>query len=87
MENPESLEEFYKCKFQWLPENIRKEIGHFNLFDLEPFVEGKPTAIPYRRRDFYKIMLVKGQSRVHYADRVVQVKKTGPLLLQPQNTL
>lgn len=58
-----------------MPENIRKEIGHFNLFRLEPFVEGKPTNIPYRRRDFYKIMLVKGNSKVHFADKVIEIKK------------
>lgn len=75
MEKSESLEEFYKKKFNWMPENIRNEIGHFNLFHLEPFVEGKPTNIPYKRRDFYKIMLVKGQSQVHFADKVVEIKK------------
>ncbi|MEQ8686978.1 MAG: helix-turn-helix transcriptional regulator [Imperialibacter sp.] len=75
MDNIESLEEFYKRKFEWLPENIRKDIGHFNMFELEPFVAGKATAIPYRRRDFYKILLVRGGSRVHYADKVVEVKK------------
>lgn len=62
METTESLLDFYKRKFNWLPENIRNEVGHFNLFHHEPYVEGKPTAIPYRRRDFYKINLVKGNS-------------------------
>ena len=75
MERTETLLEFYKRKFNWLPENIKKEIGHFNLFHHEPFVEGRPTGIPYRRRDFYKIMLVKGNSQVHFADQVIDVKK------------
>jgi AraC-like DNA-binding protein len=75
MSKAESLEEFYKRKFDWIPDNLRHEIGHFNLFRLEPLVEGKPTTIPYRRRDFCKIMLVKGASQVHYADKVVEVKK------------
>lgn len=80
----ESLEEFYERKFEWLPEGFRKEIGHFNMFNLEPFVEGKPTAIPYRRRDFYKIMLVKGNSRVHFADKVVEVKEQALCFSNPQ---
>lgn len=75
METTESLLDFYKRKFNWLPENIRNEVGHFNLFHHEPYVEGKPTAIPYRRRDFYKINLVKGNSQVHFADQVVEIKK------------
>jgi AraC-like DNA-binding protein len=58
-----------------VPGIVSSEIGHFNLFHLEPFVEGQPTNIPYRRRDFYKIMLVKGNSEVHFADRKVEVKK------------
>src|SRR5690554_2234545 len=75
MDTIESLEEFYKKKFNRIPEDIRNDIGHFNLFHLEPLIEGKPTVIPYKRRDFYKIMLVKGGSRVHYADKVVEIKK------------
>lgn len=75
MEKIETLEEFYKRKFDWLPENVRGDLGHFNLFQLQPLQPGQPASIPYRRRDFYKIILVKGSSRVHYADKVVQVKK------------
>lgn len=75
MDKPESLEEFYKRKFQWFPESLKNDIGHFNLFRLEPYYEGKVNALPYRRRDFYKVMLVKGASTVHYADRVYEVKK------------
>ena len=65
MKRVESLEQFYKRKFQWIPEEVRKNIGHFNMFLLEPFQEGQPTTILYRRHDFYKIILVKGNSRVH----------------------
>jgi AraC-like DNA-binding protein len=75
MNKSETVEEFYQRKFDWMPENIRNEIGHFNMFRLEPYVEGKPTNIPYKRRDFYKIILVKGNSKVHYADKVFEIKK------------
>ncbi|HEY4655001.1 MAG TPA: helix-turn-helix transcriptional regulator [Cyclobacteriaceae bacterium] len=75
MDKVESLEEFYRRKFHWMQDAIRNDIGHFNLFRLEPYVEGKPTNIPYRRRDFYKIILVKGNSQVHFADQVVEIKK------------
>ena len=68
MDKPESLEEFYERKFNWLPEDLKKDMGHFNIFRLEPYWEGKVKAIPYRRRDFYKVMLVQGQSQVHYAE-------------------
>ncbi|MFM2369595.1 MAG: hypothetical protein RL619_1905 [Bacteroidota bacterium] len=75
MEKTESIEDFYKTKFDWMPENFKNEIGHFNVFNLEPFVGEKAKPVPYKRRDFYKIMLVKGNSRVHFADKIVEVKK------------
>lgn len=69
MENTESLEEQYKRKFggaafPWMPDSIRNEIGHFNVFALEPFMEDKATPVPYKRRDYYKIMLTVGNSQV-----------------------
>ena len=84
MDKMETLEEFYRRKFDWMPENLRNEIGHFNLFRLEPYVEGKPTNIPYKRRDFYKIMLVKGHSQVHFADKVIGIKKQALCFSNPQ---
>ncbi len=84
MDKMESLRDFYKGKFDWMPDNLRNEIGHFNVFRLEPYVDGKPTSIPYKRRDFYKIMLVKGRSEVHFADKVVAIKKQALSFSNPQ---
>lgn len=41
MDKIETIEEFYKRKFDWKPDNIKNEIGHFNVFRLEPFVGDK----------------------------------------------
>ncbi len=75
MDKMETLFDFYKRKFGWMPENILNEIGHFNVFRLEPFVGDKAQPVPYKRRDYYKIMLVIGNSKVHYADKVIEVKR------------
>ncbi len=80
----ETLEEFYKSKFDWMPDNIRNEIGHFNVFRLEPFVGDKAQPVPYKRRDFYKIMLVIGNSKVHFADKVVEVQKQALSFSSPE---
>jgi AraC-like DNA-binding protein len=74
MDKVETIEEFYKKKFDWMPENFKNEIGHFNVFNLEPFFGEKPQPVPYKRRDFFKIMLVKGNSKVHFADKIVEIK-------------
>jgi AraC family transcriptional activator of pobA len=84
MDKIESLEEFYKRKFGWLPENISNELGHFNVFRLEPFVGEKAKPVPYKRRDFFKIMLIIGKSRVHYADKVIDVQKQALSFSNPQ---
>lgn len=84
MSKVETIEEFYRKKFDWIPDNLRNEIGHFNIFKLQPYEEGKPVAVPYKRRDFYKIMLVMGNSQVHYADKVFQVQKQALSFSNPQ---
>lgn len=84
MEKIESLEEFYKRKFDWIPENIKNEIGHFNVFKHEPIEAGKTKPIAYKRRDFYKIMLVIGDINMSYADKVVAVKKQALFFSNPQ---
>jgi AraC-like DNA-binding protein len=84
MSKVESIEEFYRHKFGWMPDNIRNEIGHFNVFRLEPFVGSNAQPVPYKRRDFYKIMLVAGNSKVHYADQVIEVKDIALSFSNPQ---
>jgi AraC family transcriptional regulator, transcriptional activator of pobA len=45
MNKIETIEEFYKRKFDWMPDNIRKEIGHFKVFALEPLVRDDPWPV------------------------------------------
>lgn len=80
----ESIEEFYQRKFDWIPDNIRNEIGHFNVFEHEPVVPGKTKPVPYKRRDFFKIMLVIGDIDMNYADRVISIKRQALFFSNPQ---
>lgn len=82
MNKVESIEDFYKKKFNWMPENLKNEIGHFNIFTRNPCKGDQP--VHYKRRDYYKIMLVQGFGRVHYADKVVEVKKQALTFSNPQ---
>ncbi len=84
MDKIETIEDFYKRKFDWMPDNIRNEIGHFNVFQHEPIVPGKVKPLPYKRRDFYKIMLVVGDINMNYADKVVAIKKQALFFSNPQ---
>lgn len=84
MDKIESIEDFYKRKFDWMPDSIKNEIGHFNVFRHEPVAPGKARAVPYKRRDYYKIMLVIGDVNMNYADKVVSVKKQALFFSNPQ---
>ncbi len=84
MEKIETIEEFYQRKFDWIPENIKNEIGHFNVFRHEPIEAGKSKPAPYKRRDFYKVMLVTGNLNMNYADKVVSIKKQALFFSNPQ---
>lgn len=75
MKKTESLEAFYKRKMGWTPDELHKEIGHFNVFDLARFIGENAQPVPYIRRDFYKVMLVKGKGKVFYADKTIEIKK------------
>lgn len=74
MEKVEKIEDFYSTKFGWLPDNIKKELGHFNVFSLTPFAGKNAKPVPYKQRDYFKITLLEGNAVVHYADKSVQVK-------------
>jgi AraC family transcriptional activator of pobA len=84
MNKTESLEGFYKRKYDWMPDNIRKEIGHFNVFKLGPHVGEKVKPVPYKRRDYFKITLLVGESKIEYADKVIHLQKQALVFSNPQ---
>jgi len=84
MPKTESLEDFYRRKMDWVPENLRAGMGHFNVFRLEPYVGAKATAVPYTKRDYYKVTLAIGNGRVHFADKVIEVKRQALTFSNPQ---
>ncbi len=69
-----TLEDFYRIKIDYLPDNLRQDIGHFNVFRLDDFVGPKACKMPYSRKDFYKITLVSGRSNYHFADKTIELR-------------
>lgn len=84
MDKAQSIEEFYQSKLNWIPENLKKEIGHFNVFELDDFVGCHAKPIPYSRKDFYKISLIEGRNNVYYADKTVVIDQFALLFANPQ---
>lgn len=52
----------------------------FTVYRMEDVIN-KPA--PYRRRDFYKISLIKGVVRLHYADRGILIDRPALLFSNP----
>ena len=84
MRKVETIEEFYKRKFNWVPDDLNKGIGHFNVFKLDPYVGVNAKPVPYARRDFFKISLTIGTGKVHFADKIYEVQKRAMTFSNPQ---
>ena len=81
-----TLEAFYKETALLLPEDINKEIGHFNVFKIEDMAARvkKTGAMPYNRRAYYKISLIIGRNKAEYADKVIDIEKHALLFATPR---
>src|ERR1700749_1713695 len=81
-----SIEEFYKETASIIPEGINKEIGHFNVFKIDELLARlrKKASMPYNRRAYYKISLIKGRNKAEYADKVIDIEKNALLFATPK---
>jgi AraC family transcriptional activator of pobA len=81
-----SIAEFYQQVTAKLPEGITKEIGHFNIFETETLFDKKTGTriMPYSRRAYYKISLIRGKNRAEYADKVIEIKESALLFATPK---
>ena len=83
-----TLETFYKDTSILIPEGINKEIGHFNVFKIADLIAQQKKklkpAMPYNRRAYYKISLIRGRNRAEYADKVVNIEKNALLFATPK---
>jgi AraC-like DNA-binding protein len=80
----ETIEELYQRYFNKVPVHVHKEIGHFAVLKVQTPLQKTPGPFPFSRRDYYKIMLVKGSYKVHFADGTVEVKKQALVFSSPQ---
>lgn len=89
-----TLEEFYREAAGFtgkdintlLPPGITKEIGHFNVFDIAETIREvkRRNVMPYNRRAYYKISLIRGKNRAEYADKVIDVQTNALLFATPR---
>ena len=83
MAKTETLEDFYRQKMNWLPDNLKKDIGHFNVFKVEDCIGQGKTPVEYTRRDYYKIALMQGPYVYHYAEKSLEVAGSTLIFFSP----
>jgi AraC-like DNA-binding protein len=82
MTKAQTIEDFYQSQFNCIPESLKREMGHFNVFRREEFCcHNKP--VPYSRKDYYKITLLKGPNKIHYADKTVLSERNALMFSNP----
>ena len=84
MNKEQTLEDFYEYRYNWIPDNLKKGIGHFNVFQLDDFLGENSKPLSFNRRIYYKVTLIFGKSRVHYADKVIDIEKQALVFSNPQ---
>ncbi|SHE57534.1 helix-turn-helix domain-containing protein [Pedobacter caeni] len=77
-------EELRQDHLDWMPGNLKKEVGQFNVFRLEDLTCSVTGCVPYTRRDFYKISLIRGNFKLYYADKAIAFEKSALLFTNPQ---
>lgn len=85
-----TLDQFYKDLYKdnrcRLPEEISKDLGHFNIFNVKCLASKvkESGAMPYNRRTYYKISLIRGRNKAEYADKVIDIEKSALLFATPR---
>ncbi|QNK64444.1 AraC family transcriptional regulator [Pedobacter sp. PAMC26386] len=82
MKSTESVQDFYIRVPNANPLGLTIDnagAGHFNVFNRA----NCSTITPYSRRDFYKVSLIIGTGKLHYADKWIYIDKPALLFSNP----
>lgn len=78
-----ALQTFYN-KIPALPATPKiSEAGHFNVFKVDGLLSPEYKKGPYNRRTFYKVSLLSGHSKIHYADQTIEITDTVLVFTNP----
>lgn len=83
-----TIEDFYRESNTLIPEGVNKEIGHFNVFKIDELRQRIKRKLvpemPYNRRAYYKISLIRGHNKAEYADKVIDIEHNALLFATPK---
>jgi AraC-like DNA-binding protein len=76
-------EGLHRTRLNWMPENLKKDIGQFNVFELNGAGGNKVSCQPYNRKGYYKISLLNGHTRLFFADKALEFENSALLFSNP----
>lgn len=75
----ETIQSFYQSQeFELI-----NDLGNFNVATIGNLSTCSIQPIPFSRRNFYKVSILKGKYKIHFADRVYEVNKQALLFANP----
>ena len=81
MEKLETLTDFYKDKLARSPQGLNQDHEHFNVFEHD---DCRDTAtVPYARREYFKVALLRGHYIFHYGHKSLEVNGSTLLFFNP----
>ncbi|MCF2518808.1 AraC family transcriptional regulator [Dyadobacter sp. CY351] len=76
------LQSFYSSSSA--PSEISKDTnGHFNIIKVEDLQVSGGKPVSFTRRSYYKVSLVSGHSKIHYADQTFEVTESALVFTNP----
>ncbi|WP_162033001.1 helix-turn-helix domain-containing protein [Chryseobacterium potabilaquae] len=85
MDRSETIEEYY-AKHPFLKNfDVTKGNSHFNIIPIaKQHQMENGGSVTFGRRDFFKICIISGKSKIHYADKSFEILEHGLLFTNPQ---
>ncbi|MDR6193230.1 AraC family transcriptional regulator [Siphonobacter sp. SORGH_AS_0500] len=85
MKEPNAIADFYKSKKQNIPPYFQWGNGHFDVLKIDT-LEKRAEAISrlsFSRKSLYKIKLVNGKCKCHYADKTIEIENYALIFINP----
>ena len=85
MQNGNSIADFYKAKNLHVPAYFEWGTGHFDVMKIDTLKKRKKalSLLTFTRKSLYKIKLIQGKCKCHYADRTIEIENYALVFVNP----
>ncbi|TDO22915.1 helix-turn-helix domain-containing protein [Pedobacter duraquae] len=76
------IDSFYQ-KVSAEPGTGQAPVAQFNIFRIEDLLLPKSKQVSYSKRNFFKISIITGHNKIHYADQCIEVHESALIFTNP----